>query len=285
MKITHALIKSTQQLLTTEEAERLNEDGDWRHDLVCVHCGCPLSFTPRSDSHRSFFKTRNRQNHAEDCEDFFRREERQTLVSKGEVVEGRFNEKSLKSHLKRMDAQLKNPEKDRDKAIAAGPARPKNKTGEVTTPKTKRKQVRRVKPTTDLSMPVLSGENYSYMQAPPRTVDVIGRRSLNRVFTLGGLLTKVRVGQSNDPQATLTITYNHRDLVLRVRPDVFQMQIGLFDRLVALATRLSEQQVMPRISVVAEIQTSISGNLEAVLLDEKAMMLNGELLSVYLGRH
>lgn len=283
MKISVAKCSSNGKDYSLEELKALPDDDVVLSKLVCVNCGCDLTFTHDSAARGAFLKTKNGHSHADDCELFFEREERKTLYLTGQVVDGRLDAKSLKSRLKRMGKILKDP--DFDKTADAKPRPKKKSTSETTTGRTERVRTTRVNPTTRRSTAVIDEDSARSMRLDYRLASSVSEKAIGRTIVLGGYLKKVTLSGKNKNQATLIVEYEKKQISVRLRPNIFQYQIGLFGRLEMLSQRLLDDGTSPRIEAVVEVQRGINGDVEAELFDENALYLNEETLGLFVTRN
>lgn len=280
MKIFSAMDSETGHVYNVSELQN-SEDEALLHRLVCTHCGCLLTFTHTSASRRAFISTRKKRDHDPSCIDFFKREARKVLYQTGEIKNSRLDKNALNSRLARMYRKLKKGSVKPPLAIQRTPTS-KAHISKKTDKKTARKQVIKLSPTTDPNASVLKGQGYSKIRMSQLTIDDVNARLVGQTVVLGGQLHQVQVQKGTDPSATLELRYNNKFLPLRIRADVFQYQVGLLDRLQSLQKKFAKVEDAVWISVVAEIQPAVRGDLEAVLRDESALKVNGQNLSVYL---
>lgn len=273
----------TSKVYTISDLRKLSvEDGILRR-LICVNCGCPMTFTHDSAARGAFLKTWNGQKHDQDCSNYFEREERKLLYETGQVQDGRLDAKALKTRLKRMDNLLK--QTDEKGTINIKPRshkKTKNPTSGMTTKNTQRNTVTRINPTTNPAISVVEKESHTHVRMDYRIVGTIEPKQIGRTIVIGGTLNKVTIGTTLDPRASLYVNYNGNKLVIRLRPDIFQRQIGLLDRIQSLRNILAKVGQQPNLSAIVEIQVSASGNIEAILLDENALHIDDQMLGVYI---
>ncbi|ANK62974.1 hypothetical protein [Loigolactobacillus backii] len=276
----------TKKIYTIDELRKLSDEDEILHRLVCINCGCPMTFTHDSASRRAFLKTWNRQNHDQNCNNYYDREERKVLYETGQIQNGRLNTAALNSRLKRMDRLLNEP-KNSIKFTNNSAARKRNKhsVSEVTTDNTKRDSVTRISPTTDPSIAVIENGAHAHVRMDYRFIGTIGRKLIGRTIVIGGILEAVTIGKGLDPHVSFQVKYNGKDFLIRLRPDVFQRQVGFLNRIKSLRNILLVMDQKPILSAVVEIQSSTRGIVEAVLLDENALHINAQALGVYITLH
>lgn len=282
LKILEATEILTDRVYTLDELSKLKTNDPILHRLACVNCQCPLSYCHPSATRGAYLKTKNKCNHAKDCSDYFRREALANQRRIGALQDARPDAGGKRRRLKTMDEKLRNL-RDGKKAetYQAIPSHKKQTKSGVVTPKTKTKVTIKLIPTLDWSAPEVDGHQMNgRLRILSRFVHQITPQLNGQSVTIGGFLKAVRVRNTADPFASLTLTCEGRQLQLRVRPDAFQHQIGLADRLSILAARIAKSHSNPMISVIALIQPSAAG-VEAVWIDETAFHIEGRSLAEY----
>ncbi len=280
IKIKSAKDSKTNKVYELKELVDLPDNSEILRRLVCVHCGCLLTFTHASAKRVAHLKTRNGQNHDADCTDYFKREERKELQKTGEIINGRLDSNAMQKRLKTMRKRLFNPNPTED--VKPNPKRTKNKPSGKTTPNTKRKSVTRIIPTTTPTAGVIDGERSGNVHMTYREIGQLSKQSLGQTVVTGGYLEEVSVSDRDEEHATIVLEFKEHTLKLKLYPDIFQYQQGLHRRIESLHAKLGLMEHQVEVTSAVELGQDADGNLEAILRDESAIDFDGKRLTVFL---
>ncbi|MGX6395311.1 hypothetical protein [Lactiplantibacillus pentosus] len=280
MKIKSAQDSRTSEIYTVKELLTLPDNSEILSHLVCMHCGCLLTLTHASQNQAAYLKTRNGQNYNPTCKDYFEHEERKELLVTGKIVNGRLDSRAVNKRLKRMRQLLFNS-KD-GKTVAAKP-KPKDKpqVNGRTTPHTRRKAVVRVIPSTDPQIALVDDTQSGHVRMNYRAINELSERLVGQTVVTGGYATEVKLSADQE-HATIVLEFEKATLNVRLRPDIFQYQIGLFNRVKKLGDKLHSLRKQPEVVALLEIGVDSSGNLEAVLRDETTITFDDRPLSIFI---
>lgn len=280
IKIKSAKDSKTNKVYELKELLDLPDDSEILRRLVCVNCGCLLTFNHASAKRGAHLKTRNRQNHDSDCADYFEREERKELQKTGEIVSGRLDTKAMQKRLKTMRKRLFNPNPTED--AKPKPKSRKNKPSGETTPNTERKLGTRIIPTTTPTAGIVDGERSGHVHMTYREIGQLSKQSLGQTVMTGGYLKEVSVSDQDEEHATIVLEFKGHTLKLKLYPDIFQYQQGLHRRIESLHAKLGLMEHQVEVTSAVEIGQDVGGNLEAILRDESAIDFDGQRLTVFL---
>ncbi|WEE36062.1 hypothetical protein [Lactiplantibacillus paraplantarum] len=283
MKIKVAKDLKDGKIYPIKELLTLPEDSEILDRLVCVNCACLLTLTHASFNQSAYLKTRNGQKHNQSCANFFEHEERKELLITGRVVNGRLDERAVSQRLKRMDKLLFGPEEEPAKPKSKPNSNKPNKPSEVTTDGTKRRVITRVIPTTNPQVGFVDDTQNGHVRMKYRKIKELSRQSIGQTVATGGYLIDVKLSDDRE-HATIVLEFEGAKLNVRLRPDIFQYQIGLFNRVRTLSSRLGSLDGRPRVTALLEVGVDAKGQLEAVLRDETTISFNGQRLSVFISR-
>lgn len=110
MKILLGKIKSTEEIYSLDEINKLESEDARLNDLVCPNCNCPLSYYP-SGVKKAYLKTRNGKKHNESCEYYFISIDIELLVSADGVLRYKMNAKEKRERA--LDARKNLLKKDK----------------------------------------------------------------------------------------------------------------------------------------------------------------------------
>ncbi|WP_065674418.1 hypothetical protein [Lactiplantibacillus pentosus] len=251
MKIKSAQDSRTSEIYTVKELLTLPDNSEILSHLVCMHCGCLLTLTHASQNQAAYLKTRNGQNHNPTCKDYFEHEERKELLVTGKTVAAK--------------------PKPKDKPQVNG----------RTTPHTRRKAVVRVIPSTDPQIALVDDTQSGHVRMNYRAINELSERLVGQTVVTGGYATEVKLSADQE-HATIVLEFEKATLNVRLRPDIFQYQIGLFNRVKKLGDKLHSLRKQPEVVALLEIGVDSSGNLEAVLRDETTITFDDRPLSIFI---
>lgn len=264
------------------ELQRMNDHDDYNilHNLECIKCGCKLTFQHRGSFRREYLKTKNDEKHSPDCKQFFKKEEQKVMYKTGQVVNGRLNENALDSRLDRMTKKLLSPSDPVYRQPASKNKKPNSK---VITPKTKRKTEKKIQITTNPLDREISKSDSKNLRVPQLMADQVTNASVGKTIILGGYLEKITINSKE--RMTILISKGNKGMKINLRPNVFQRQIGFFDRMVSLhniCNGRTEQKFRIAISAGVAVELSANNEVETALLTENALRVNGSVLGVFI---
>lgn len=287
VKIYEAIDNRDKKLWTIGELESFKDINSMKGYLVCPNCKCKLTFVHSSEGKTAYLRTWKGQDHSADCENFFKRKERERIVQNGTASQHVLTSEEMRQKHRHMWDKLKNESYD---ATLSKPSSKRKKTPDsgIVGENTKRNKGRKIVPTTNRSKTneVSSEESRGKIRLKYPYIDEVSAQEMGTTFETGGTLIKVKIihEDSRVVHGILTVSHNNKSRSVELYEDFFANENGQLGKRMSSLSSIVDGGARPIISLTVEARpASKDGRMEIVLRESAAMMLDKRTLAEYVG--